>query len=367
MLAYTATPNGLNILIDGRMRIIPQNAVNFTRVNQLVKTIASLAEDEEKFRDAFMQNLRDALDIPSFIARVTAGRVSIGDSAVMFDGMPVHGVIADRLIELLRHGHDVRPLALFLERLMKNPTQTARDEMYLWLESGNLPLTADGCFLAFKKVNKDYSSSHMGPNGKKFFNHIGTSPSMKREDVDPNRDVTCSRGLHFCSWQYLPHFGLGGESRVVIVKIAPEDVVSIPSDYNNSKGRAWTYHIIGEVPESECEHLFNSKPVVNSFGLYDDTDSGEDCCDESCECDADDEGDFDEWNGYPEDEDELETEDEAPAPVAAPLTFKRGHKTYEADEILRLVGLMGQNGAARHLKMPRTTLQDWLRKIDNES
>lgn len=361
MLAYTATPNGLNILLDGRMRIIPRNAINFNRINQLVKSIASLGSDEEQFLDSFTQNLRDALDIPTFIARVSAGRVAISDDAVMFDGMPVHGVIADRLIQLLRSGHDVRPLALFLERLMKNPTQTARDEMYLWLESGNLPLTADGCFLAFKKVKRDYSSGHPGPDGKPFFNRIGSSPSMKREEVDPNRDATCSRGLHFCSWQYLPNFGVGGESRVVICKIAPEDVVAIPSDYNNSKGRAWTYHIIGEVPEAECEHLFSSKPVVDNFGLYDDTDSDEnpdgceDSCDYGCECDAD-----------PHDceyEPEIETEEE----VHAPLTFKRGRKTYDADEILRLVGLMGQSGAARHLKMPRTTLQDWLRKIDDES
>jgi hypothetical protein len=33
----------------------------------------------------------------------------------------------------------------------------------------------------------------------------------------------------------------------VILKINPRDVVSIPSDYNNSKGRACRYEIAGEL------------------------------------------------------------------------------------------------------------------------
>ena len=44
--------------------------------------------------------------------------------------------------------------------------------------------------------------------------------------------------------EYLASFG--GE-RTVIVKINPRDVISIPSDYNNSKGRACRYEVIGEL------------------------------------------------------------------------------------------------------------------------
>ena len=43
---------------------------------------------------------------------------------------------------------------------------------------------------------------------------------------------------------YLNHFG--GE-RTVIVKINPRDVVSIPTDYNEAKGRACRYEVIGEL------------------------------------------------------------------------------------------------------------------------
>jgi hypothetical protein len=44
----------------------------------------------------------------------------------------------------------------------------------------------------------------------------------------------------------LNHFG-DSDSRTVIVKIHPRDVVSIPNDYSKSKGRACRYEVIGEL------------------------------------------------------------------------------------------------------------------------
>ena len=67
---------------------------------------------------------------------------------------------------------------------------------------------------------------------------------MDRNLVDEDKDRTCSVGLHFASFNYLQHFG---GSRIVVVKINPKDVVAIPSDYNNSKGRTCCYEVIEEV------------------------------------------------------------------------------------------------------------------------
>jgi hypothetical protein len=75
-------------------------------------------------------------------------------------------------------------------------------------------------------------------------NSVGQVVEMERNTVDDDKDRTCSSGLHFCSQSYLAHFG--GE-RTVIVKINPRDVVSIPSDYNDAKGRACRYEVIGEL------------------------------------------------------------------------------------------------------------------------
>jgi len=128
----------------------------------------------------------------------------------------------------------------FMENLYQNPSKRAVTELYGFLEKGNLPITPDGHFLAYKKVRADYTDVHSG----KFNNSVGQVVEMERHDVDDNKDNTCSTGLHFCAMSYLSCFG--GE-RTVIVKINPADVVSIPSDYNDAKGRACRYEVIGEL------------------------------------------------------------------------------------------------------------------------
>jgi hypothetical protein len=89
-------------------------------------------------------------------------------------------------------------------------------------------------------------------------NSIGMIVEMERNEVDDNRDNTCSSGLHFCSESYLKSFG---GARTVIVKINPRDVVSIPSDYNDAKGRACRYEVIGEVNVNPDDTVEFNKPV----------------------------------------------------------------------------------------------------------
>ena len=82
-------------------------------------------------------------------------------------------------------------------------------------------------------------------------NSPGKIVEMARNEVDDNMHNTCSTGLHFCSKEYLDHFGKVRDGkkkdRVVILKINPADVVSIPADYNSTKGRACRYEVIGEL------------------------------------------------------------------------------------------------------------------------
>jgi hypothetical protein len=95
-------------------------------------------------------------------------------------------------------------------------------------------------------------------------NSPGTVVEMERNQVDDNKDQTCSTGLHFCGLSYLDHFG-GSDSRVVIVKIDPADVVSIPSDYNGAKGRACRYEVIGEMGV-KAEDAFTAPVQSNAHG-----------------------------------------------------------------------------------------------------
>lgn len=188
------------------------------------------------------------------------GVFQVTSNSVSYNGEPVHGVLVDRILQLLHEGFDFMPMVRFMENLYLNPADFARDELYLWLENSQLPITEDGYFLAYKNVNGDFTSIHDG----KTRNDVGTVVSMPRYAVDDNRNRTCSAGLHFCSPSYLPHFSWGSNNITVLLKINPADVVSIPNDYNNAKGRAWQYEVLSVVDHDP--QAFEWAAVVDAIG-----------------------------------------------------------------------------------------------------
>jgi hypothetical protein len=219
----------LTIIMSGKIFTIDQSVKNYQDILELIKN-----------KD--WDNLPAALDIAIMVVKQSNGRAEVADGVVFLDGVPVHTSLSERIVDMLQEGWPVEPMLRFLENVSKNPADYSKEELYLFLEKNRLPITEDGCFLAYKVVKDDYMDCHTGT----IRNAIGDKPQMKREEVDPIRDHHCSRGLHFCSLGYIQHFG-GSNSRLMIVKINPADVVSIPSDYQNTKGRCWTYEVVDEI------------------------------------------------------------------------------------------------------------------------
>ena len=183
--------------------------------------------------------VKDLIEPKKVVINYGKGNVEVqGD----WKGTELHNSLATRMIAMLQEGFPVEPLVLFMENLMSNPSKRAVTELYGFLEKNKLPITSDGYFLAYKKVRKDFLDIHSGTMD----NSVGTIVEMERNQVDDDQNRTCSTGLHFCSEEYLNHFG-DSTSRTVILKITPADVVSIPNDYNNAKGRACRYEVIGEL------------------------------------------------------------------------------------------------------------------------
>lgn len=385
------TPNSVSVFIDGCMRTINSTHINFDDVKTLLRQYQAATKDSV-FRGDILNEIREMFDVRQFIAKVTAGRVQVSDDAVVFDGKTVHGVISTRLLEMLKAGFDIKPLARFLDRLSNNPDINARDEIYLFLESGHMPLTDDGCFLAFKRVKPNFDSFHVGPDGKIYNNAPGKIVEMDRAAVSRDRNAACAEGLHFCSWKYLPQYQAHGESKVVVLKVAPEDVVSIPYDYNNSKGRAWKYASLAEVPASETETLFNGVQVTNNYGHYDDRPNDDeneahsggpipadeeymdDTHDANCPCqdgidgtaDRVDGVDIPEWQEPPVIMDVLPSGNEPSAPTTE-LVFtygKKGKKSITASGLKLLVTSYGQRGVSKMLEVPRSTIQGWLKMAE---
>ena len=228
-MAYPYLIQGSNIVvvIGNKSHTISKTHITYQKVLDAIKS-----QDWD--------SLPDIIEPRKVVLNYGAGNVSIQGETLFWKGKELNTGLSVRMITMLQEGFPIEPMVNFMENLYKNPSKRAVTELYGFLEKNNLPITPDGHFLAYKKVRKDYLDVHSGTMD----NSVGQVVEMERHDVDDNKDNTCSTGLHFCGMSYLSCFG---GDRTVIVKINPADVVSIPSDYNDAKGRACRYEVIGEL------------------------------------------------------------------------------------------------------------------------
>lgn len=271
---YILGASSVTVFLDGKTYTINKQAPSFNAVVAALK-----ANDKQKLQDAV--NIREGI---TKALQSKNGNVRIEDNKIFYNDREVTGVISTRIFEVIRLGLDVTPMIKFLDNLMKNPSKRAVDEAFGFSEACSLPITPDGCILAYKRVREDYKDVHSATvlnkpyklftaedivaieevQGKR--NEVKvtiedgfTTVSMPRNLVNEDKDQTCSEGLHFCSYDYLKHFG---GSRIVVLKINPADIVSIPSDYNNSKGRCSRYQVVDEL---EVENNMPSDPIPDGY------------------------------------------------------------------------------------------------------
>jgi hypothetical protein len=220
----------------------------------------------EALPTATSDELIEMIDIEKAVATFSDGLVEIKNGQVTYEGEVVHGSISKRILEFMSKGLPFQPLVNFLNNLMGNPSMQSQKELYDFLEHEHLPITEDGYFLAYKAVRADYMDKYRGV----FDNHVGNVCEMTRSKVDDDRGRGCSNGLHAGALNYVAGYGsLENGDKIVIVKINPADVVSVPSDCNYEKLRTCRYEVVGEYQGELLKPLYSS---VFSEDDYEDED-----------------------------------------------------------------------------------------------
>lgn len=242
---YTSTPSAFTVFVKGRPHSVSKDSDPYRHLMELVQSGVEVSEDEVME----LVSPRRALE--------AIDGISIDGEVVSFAGEVLHEVLTRRILDVVRDGFPLDSWHNLVRNIRANPAPWAMSEIFLWMESGNLPHTPDGHVLAYKRVRNDYQSVATDRQGNRVLYEVGTVVEMPggRGSVDPNRDKTCSTGLHFCSFDYLDKFS---GDRVLVVKINPADIVSIPSDYGNTKGRCWRMEVVDELPLDE---VLNQEPV----------------------------------------------------------------------------------------------------------
>jgi hypothetical protein len=162
---------------------------------------------------------------------------------------PLHNALVDRIISMREQGFDPGPMVTFLANINLNPSEEAKKDLYGFLETNSLPVTIDGHFLAYKKVRSDFKDGWSGT----FDNSPGKTIKMDRAKVVADRNKTCAAGLHVCSGGYLGN-SIGGNT-IMLIKVHPMNVVSVPTDYKNSKMRTCEYTVVKQLNKEDVEKV----------------------------------------------------------------------------------------------------------------
>lgn len=329
-VSYTITDDNITLFYKSKIFSIPSSSSRFAELKEHLK----LSRHDASY-------IESIVSIRSMIERFTQGNVKIYDNEVHYKGMPVINSLAERLVQLIDDGFEVTPWVNFMENVMLNPSDDSRDRLFTFLEKNKSPITEDGHFIGFKRIRPDWTDIYTG----RIDNSVGNIVEMPRNLVDDNNQQTCSTGLHVAASIYLDtgptQFTDTTNSRTIVVKVNPRDVVAVPPDYHETKMRTCRYEVlseveVGQIKEVENQNIYGDAPLRKSFteetkNTYVDT-VGED----------------------------------EPEEVNDELTFVRGDTTFTKTQVLDGVAKFGSIAKwAKSFGIPRSTAQDWVKKIIN--
>jgi hypothetical protein len=256
---YTKHQAGLTLIINGVPAVVDKTNPHFSEIEAALKV-----GNYEKV--IALSNVKQTV-VQAFANAGAESKLRIRNGMIFWSGPKgeeeVKGPLVDRIITTVRNGSTaqaVQPLIRLLTNISRNKRKDLREEMYQFFMSGKMPITQDGCFLAYKKVRKDFKDIYTG----KMDNRPGTLVAMPEELVNTDRHNTCSVGLHFCSRSYLSQYSGEADNKIVIVKVNPRFVFAIPTDYNFAKGRASEYYVVGEVTGDAYKDEMFLAPFVYS-------------------------------------------------------------------------------------------------------
>jgi hypothetical protein len=278
---YTLSENSVTIFWDGKPYTLRKDNPNFNAVRTAIF-------------DARYDDLGDLLDIRKSVENFVEGDIEVRDDVVYYKGHRLHGIVVDKLLEMLRSGmKDSAPLVNFITRLQANPSANSVNELYSFLSYKSLTTTPEGKILGYKGVQGSYWSSTGNADtivvqgetndSHQILNKVGETIEVARRCVDDNKDNHCSFGLHVGSYDYADGWA-GSDGRLLVVEFDPSDAVSVPTDCDFQKLRVSKYKVISDITDTRKEL---DKPVYEANKPIYGSDEN-DCIDEDDDYDYDD-------------------------------------------------------------------------------
>lgn len=239
MIPRIITKTTVTVHLDNEILVANESHPAFSQIRS-----AAMAQD--------WASVKDLIDVGSAITRWSDNEFTIEDNSVLYKGERVPDCIEAKILLFMEEEAPFEHLLAFYKNLQLNPSRRSIEELYAFLEHESIPIGEDGCFYAYKSVRNTWMDWHSNTCS----NRIGTVLSMPRNRVDDDANRGCSYGYHVGSLKYASSFGgkPGVTARLLIVKVNPKDVVSVPHDCAHQKVRTSSYEVVqeytGPLPET---------------------------------------------------------------------------------------------------------------------
>jgi len=235
---YTITNDSIIAVHDGKTYLVRSGAPNFAVLGK------ALRRGDEAAAVA-------ALTTQGSVA-AWHPRFTVEGGAVCFDRKPVTDGFGRRVLAMVAGGEDPQPLLRFYARLSRNPSWRSTQQLFDFLSHEHLPIEADGHFLAYKAVRRNFTDVYSG----KVNNAVGQRPSMPRNQISDDADLACHVGFHVGALSYAQNFVkngqpsgdapmYSGDGRIIVCRVDPEHVVCVPKDCSYAKVRVCEYFVAG--------------------------------------------------------------------------------------------------------------------------
>lgn len=255
--SFNQDSGSLTMVLNNQPVVVSSSHRFFTRIKKALV--------DGKSADVILKLVNDANITPANIKQVSNNRVEIINGKVCLDGKELHNCIVSRIYDFMRDDLPFEHLLLFIDNIMKNTSFRVQNELFKFLEHQNLPITPDGCFYAYKAVKKNGYDIHSGT----ILNAVGATISMDRSKVDDDYKKGCSKGLHCGTIEYASSYGGSSSvSKLLIVKVNPKDVVSVPDDCSWQKVRTCKYYVHSECKQALTAPMHDDKALPCSNTNY---------------------------------------------------------------------------------------------------
>lgn len=198
-----------------------------------------------------VEHFEACYDIVSHLNSYCEGYVNCDNGVLNWDGIKMPNMFTSTILDMVKQGFPFEPMLNFLDNMSQNPSDHAIVELFDFMENKHMPITMDGHFLAYKAVNPNFKDIYSG----KFDNSVGNVCSVPRGQVDGNRENGCGKGLHVGAIDYAKSYGginldedgdNDGGNQLMICKVNPRDVVSVPTDCKFQKLRTCRYEVVSK-------------------------------------------------------------------------------------------------------------------------